>query len=445
MARDYDGEIQEFIDENALKSRLTETTDRLAGMTDLLQSSWTTETERVRALEAEQASTAKEVAALKATLYNVASMTRRPSKAHLLGKPDPQSPFATDGGYLNPERSGMFLKAIMQAGSREAHLQAEGRAYLESVTRYDENIGKATLGSTDATGGYIVPNSIVDDLVKVGQFNNVYNQIMTVRRGVNAPSVDIPFRGAAPTAAVVISRGSTKTNANLAYDNYTATMYTIAVIHDLAKQFVRQSAGAAEQDAFTELAHAIALGEANYIRSGTGSGEPYGIATAVTAAPFSPSITTSHSPTAATVAGSVAAAIAKASGALLARNRRPTAAVLSASGYTELVTTGTDTAGFFISGLGAGADSPFAPGTLVSPWGIPVYVDPGMATDDLWVGDFKQFVIYEGESFRVDTSDEAGDRWDKNLVGFRGEMDFAFDARPAVYAGCLQVVADILS
>jgi hypothetical protein len=51
----------------------------------------------------------------------------------------------------------------------------------------------------------------------------------------------------------------------------------------------------------------------------------------------------------------------------------------------------------------------------------------------------------DGAPARIDTSEEAGTRWDQNLVGFRGEMDIGFDARPAVYAGALQVVADILS
>jgi hypothetical protein len=44
----------------------------------------------------------------------------------------------------------------------------------------------------------------------------------------------------------------------------------------------------------------------------------------------------------------------------------------------------------------------------------------------------------------VDVSSEAGDRWDKNLTGFRGEEEIAFDARPFVYTGLFQRVANIL-
>ena len=45
----------------------------------------------------------------------------------------------------------------------------------------------------------------------------------------------------------------------------------------------------------------------------------------------------------------------------------------------------------------------------------------------------------------MDSTDQAGDRWDKNLIGFRGEMEIAFDARPAVFAGAFELVQDILS
>jgi hypothetical protein len=51
--------------------------------------------------------------------------------------------------------------------------------------------------------------------------------------------------------------------------------------------------------------------------------------------------------------------------------------------------------------------------------------------------------VFLGQDFRIDTSSEAGDRWDKNLTGFRGEMELAFDARPFVYTGLFQRITDI--
>ena len=57
-------------------------------------------------------------------------------------------------------------------------------------------------------------------------------------------------------------------------------------------------------------------------------------------------------------------------------------------------------------------------------------------------GEFGAVQFFRGQGYRVDTSSEAGDRWDKNLTGFRGEEEIAFDARPSVYAGKFQRVSN---
>jgi HK97 family phage major capsid protein len=219
----------------------------------------------------------------------------------------------------------------------------------------------------------------------------------------------------------------------------------MARIYDLAKQFVRKSQGAAEQDVLEELRHAMALGSSYYILNGTGSSEPYGLVTALGLGGAA-TYTTAHTANAATLAGSVIGAINRASGALIGRERVPEAAVMSATGYAQLVSDGDATgAGFFIAGISEQAkDSAFRRGTLLTPFGIPVYWDNAMAADDLIVGEWSALRVYYGDAFRVDTSDQAGERWDKNLVGFRGEMEMGLDARPAVFAGAFQYVADVI-
>ena len=78
-------------------------------------------------------------------------------------------------------------------------------------------------------------------------------------------------------------------------------------------------------------------------------------------------------------------------------------------------------------------------------FGVPVYPDAQiLGSDDLIVGEFSALKVYHGDSYRVDSTDIAGTRWDYNLVGFRGEMEMGLDARPAVYAGAFAFVADIL-
>jgi hypothetical protein len=68
-----------------------------------------------------------------------------------------------------------------------------------------------------------------------------------------------------------------------------------------------------------------------------------------------------------------------------------------------------------------------------------------MPTDSLVVGDFKSAELYIGEDLRIDTSSEAGDRWDKNLTGFRFEEDIAFNADPYVAAGLFQRIVNVMA
>lgn len=346
--------------------------------------------------------------------------------------------------------SGAFILAVSQARSRDASEQAIGKATLNSLStsylRQEDTPAKATLGTTDATGGWITPNAIVEDIVKpVLGTTSTYRQLISVRTGVQTAQVEIPFRSANVSRAVIAQWGDLKENSGLAYNGYTATMYTLARIYDVARQFVRTSAGAAQQDVLTELAKAFGLGQDYYVRDGAGSTEPFGFVPALTNGPST--FRTSHTPAASTLAGSVAAAIAKAAAALMARGRKPEAVVMSADGFLEMVTNGDPAgAGFFVAGTGGPRDLPaFRPGTLVSPWGIPVLVDPNFASDDMVVAEWSAFKLYEGPGFRVDTSDEAGERWDRNLIGYRGELEIAFDARPAVYAGAAQLVTNILA
>ena len=51
------------------------------------------------------------------------------------------------------------------------------------------------------------------------------------------------------------------------------------------------------------------------------------------------------------------------------------------------------------------------------------------------VADWSAFTVGTGLELRIDVSTEAGSRFDQNLVGFRAEEEFAFDAEPAVRTG----------
>ncbi len=72
---------------------------------------------------------------------------------------------------------------------------------------------------------------------------------------------------------------------------------------------------------------------------------------------------------------------------------------------------------------------------------VPVIPDDQLTAHKLIVAEFSAFKRCFGQWYRVDTSTEAGTRWDTNVVGFRGEVEFGFDARPGVYAGAAQYIA----
>lgn len=374
------------------------------------------------------------VAELKAQLAN----TRGASKAGMLSGGHSRS------GY----EPGSFIGSLVDLlPSADPDVRSAAKATLLSLTQRQDAWGKATVGDTDATGGWIVPNAIVDSLIVPGQAANIYRDLMTSVTNVTAPAVDLPYRSAARSKATIAGFGTLKENLDLAYGGYTATMYTLARIYDLGNQFLRQSRGAAEQDVMQELAAAFALGESYYIREGTGSSQPYGYTPALTNGPAA--YRSSFSPSATTLAGSIAAAIATASGALSARGSTPTAAVMSASAYWTMLAQGTDSAGFFF----APANGPTAirPGTLVTPFGVPVYPDAaadmqgtGTVTDNLVVANWRAFKVFYGAAYRVESNSSAGTRWDYNLTGFRGEEEIGFDARPVVYSGHAQMITDIL-
>ena len=388
-------------------------------------------------LEEQHTAAMAEIAELKAW----ASGVRAPSKAAAIGG---------NGFRRGRHEEGAFIGALTEMTSRDPDKYLAGKAALGALSQYEDAWGKSTLGSTDATGGWIIPNAIVDDIIVPAQIDNVYRKLMTVVPGVTAASVDLPFRSAARARAVIAGFGTLKENVDLAYNGYTATMYTLARIYDIGNQFLRQSRGAAERDVMSELAAAFAIGEAYYVREGNGSSQPYGYTSALTSGPAAFRTANPTTLSDSTVAGSIARNIAAAGGALAGRGVKPTAAVLTAAAYWQMLAQGSDSAGFWFATVGNSPAS-INPGTLVSPFGIPVYADPqadleatAAVIDNLVVADWKKFKLYFGQSYRVDTSDQAGTRWDYNLTGFRGEEEMGFDARPPVYAGYAQMILDII-
>lgn len=358
------------------------------------------------------------------------SNMRTPSKAELIGAG--RTPAQADAD--------LFFANVAKAKSRDYDEQQAAKAALISMGSFRQGVdpaSKATLGTTDATGGYIVPRNVVNGVIETPTPANPYRDLLTTVRLNRGSAVDQPIESFAPVRASVVARGQTKPNRDVTLPNYTATLYTIAVIYDVANQLLRQSAGAAEQLIRSKGVRSIIQGESYYILQGSGSSEPTGLLTALGT---SGAFVTSHTAANDTVVGSAAAAIAKAAGALADRNREPGAVVMNAGNYWTALAQGSADAGFFLNPAGGPNNI-----TGFGPWGLRVIPDANMPADSLVVGEFSAATLYIGEDLRVDTSDEAGDRWDKNLTGFRFEEEIAFNATPYVLAGAFQRIIDAVA
>lgn len=323
------------------------------------------------------------------------------------------------------------------------------------------NVEKATLGTTGATGGYVLPNNLVDTLIKPATQRAVLQNLVTVRNGVNVRGVDMPFRLGAPSRMTFQDWGTTKTNLNESYGSYTAYLGTLGAIYDISKQYARFSAGSAEQDIIDELSKAAILAENYYMIAGasitasSGSGDPtYGIYTALNASSsfstYKEAATTTASSS--TWLGSMANVLTQAQGYLAGRNRVAEAHIVDAATYWVSVGQGSDTAGPWAAPMGDGGptNNGGIPGFGRTPsgglnyWGVPVYYDSNLttyATSKIVIsGEFSVCKLFRGMEFRIDTSDQAGTRWDQNLIGFRGEEEIGFHAGPAVNVGALQLM-----
>ncbi|HXI79894.1 MAG TPA: phage major capsid protein [Verrucomicrobiae bacterium] len=372
--------------------------------------------------------------------------------------------------------AGDLIRSIGLMRSSDAEEQAFGKATLRAlgVQRGDVPTGsssytmfdvveapggvggaetiKATLGATGATGGFVLPNNLVDTLAKPKTMAAIYTDLVTVRNGVNVRGVDQPFRTGAPARAQFQDWGQTKENVNEAYGSYTANLGTIARVYDIGKQYLRFSQGSAEEDVLDELGKAFRLGENFYIIAGAGtgsvgSGDPTtGVYTALNARPGFKTAFGSASVT--TVAGSFASACATAMQNMAGNNRAPTAIVVDHITYFTSIREGADAAGFWVNPAGGPTGFQVLPNGQLHYWGVPVFWDSNLGTNAttkiLIAAQWDAFKLYRGMEFRVDSSDQAGTRWDTNLVGYRGEEEIGFHAGTGVETGAAFLVTAVI-
>jgi HK97 family phage major capsid protein len=404
-----------------LKSQLGDLSQQMATIAD---------ERKAAAREAEYAQALKDINELKAGV-------RAPSKARAIGAGIEPGDLAASAG---------FFYSLWASKSRRVSpdLNAWGKAQLEGMGSVWADVppeSKATLGDTPAAGGNIVPSAVLQSFIEIAVPLNPYRTLLTVTPVGFVTGVEIPTEGLAPTRATIVGTGELKPKRDLLTDKYTATMYTLAEIYDVGNQLLRNSRGVAEKNIRSRLGRAFGLGESYYVLRGSGTNEPKGILTSIgTTGEFH----TTFTPSASTLAGSAASAVAAAAGPIANRAVNPDGVVVNAADFWTMVAQGTDEAGFFIAPSG-GPTSVDATGLDMRIWGLRTLGDPNMPADNLVVGAYKVAELFTGDQYRVDVSEEAGERWDRNLTGFRGEEEIGFNADPYVTTGHFQRISNLIA
>ena len=460
-----------------LVTRMGELTTQLKAAVDVMDASRETDTARWREADASRDQIVKELVDVKAKLdkeeiekdhvRNVAeakallNALHAPSKAAQIGTGFGGKAAASPALFGDGYQKGSLISALygIRPGANPDEY-AEAKAVLATlglnraemagvgINMGTTTEGKANLGGTGATGGYVLANNLVDQVVKPNTQQAIYTQpggLLTVRTGVNVRGIDLPYRTGAPARATVQSWGATKENTSEDYGSYTASMVTLARIYDVGKQYLRFSAGSAEEDVMDELGKAIAVGENYYVINGAGTagnnGDPYGIYTALQVNPAN--YRTTSSPVSNTVLGSAAYAFTQMAGQLGSRSRYPDGIVTDAVSYWTFFGQGSDSAGFWMSEL-LGAGFSVGSDNSLRFRGIKIEYDANFTSKLAIMGEWKQAKFFRGDEFRIESSDQAGTRWDQNLVGFRGEEEIAFNAAPYVAVGAFQYCTTIV-
>ena len=135
--------------------------------------------------------------------------------------------------------------------------------------------------------------------------------------------------------------------------------------------------------------------------------------------------------------------IAKAVGALEGRSRVIDGAIMNPVDFwTYLALEGSAIRPYFNS-YTAGQPLPTANNQTNPLFGVPIVRNSNCPAGTAVIGEFKSATLYTGLGYRIDTSDQAGTRWDYNLTGFRAEEEIAFNATPYVVAGMFQRVTSV--
>jgi HK97 family phage major capsid protein len=294
--------------------------------------------------------------------------------------------------------------------------------------------GAQTNSPAGSAGGFALPVQYLEEIVPllIDQFS-IRSLISTYP--ANAILLEVPRMASQAVRAVVTAEGDTKPKRQFGTDMLSIRLYTIPQIVDVTNQLLNFSRETAEQIVREQMADAIRLAEFYYALQGSGTNEPFGLLPALTAAQAATpgafyliSQAAGNQPTGAAVPNTetIPDVIARAINVTQLRYYEPDALLVHPNIWWKLITT-KDNYGRYL------VDANMT-GQVNSVWGIRVVHTTQLPMGKAVVGSWKKLRMYIAQDVTVDVTQEAGDRWDKNLTGFRIEEMIGLDARQELNA-----------
>jgi HK97 family phage major capsid protein len=294
--------------------------------------------------------------------------------------------------------------------------------------------GAQTNSPAGSAGGFALPVQYLEEIVPllIDQFS-IRSLISTYP--ANSILLEVPKMASAAVRAVVTAEGDTKPKRQFGTDMLAIRLYTIPQIVDVTNQLLNFSRETAEQIVREQMADAIRLAEFYYALQGTGTNEPFGLLPALTAANtadptqfYMISQAAGNQPTGAAVPNTetLPDVIARAINVTQLRYYEPDALLVHPNIWWKLITT-KDNYGRYL------VDANMT-GQVNSVWGIRVVHTTQLPMGKAVVGSWKKLRMYIAQDVTVDVTQEAGNRWDNNLTGFRIEEMIGLDARQELNA-----------
>ncbi|MGJ3264875.1 MAG: phage major capsid protein [Salinarimonas sp.] len=143
------------------------------------------------------------------------------------------------------------------------------------VERMDPTEAKALVRSTDSAGGFLAPDEIGSELIKLlREFSPIRSYANVGTMG--AANIKYPRRTGS-TAATWVSETGSRTGSQPAFEQVDITAHELATFVDVSVQLLEDNAYSLESELLADLAESFAIAEGQAFILGDGIGKPMGV------------------------------------------------------------------------------------------------------------------------------------------------------------------------